>query len=205
MKYIANIITKSNVYKFNNFIKICKNYYEIDKTAPTLVIGVEDANILISEGYDKKKLDYVFRQIDDNIFWTFSTMEKRSDNELDIEKFKKHIIKELKRKVTYTFLNVLMFSKTRMKDFLSFLKNHQSNICYYVTDKMLYIAFDDEVWGVSFDDCEYIGVKKEKIIDKIRRKTDKIISDKRFLSDNDKDFFQNDDILMAAMFSYARS
>lgn len=205
MKYIANIVTKSNAYKFNNFIKICKNYFEVDKTIPTLIVGVENANIFVSEGYDNKRPNYVFRQIDNNVFWTFSTMEKRSDNEHDVEKFKKYIIKELKTKINYTFLNVLTFSKTRMKDFISFLKSGRDNICYYVTDAMLYIAFDDKVWGVSLDDCEYIGVKKEKIINKIKKVTDNIISDKRFLTENDKNFFQNDDILMAAMFSYARS
>lgn len=205
MKYIANIVTKSNAYKFNSFIKICKNYFEVDKTIPTLIVGVENVNIFVSEGYNNKRPDYVFRQIDNNVFWTFSTMEKRSDNEHDVEKFKKHIIKELKTKINYTFLNILTFSKTRMKDFVSFLKSGRGDICYYVTDTMLYIAFDDKVWGVSLDDCEYIGVKKEKIINKIKKVTDNIISDKRFLTENDKNFFQNDEILMAAMFSYARS
>ena len=203
MKYIANIVTKSETYKFNNFINICNNKDEINFEIPTLIVGIDNANS-IKEVFSVGRLDYINRKMKENVFWTFSTMEKRSENERDVENFKKYIIKTLKNRVDYRFLNILTFSMSRMKTFLKYLLNGTDR-CYYVTEKMLYISFDDNVWGVSLDDCEYIGVKKEKIINKIKKVTDNIILDKRFLTENDKNFFQNDDILMAAMFSYARS
>ena len=199
MRYIANIVTKSDKYKFNDFIKICRDKHDLLPQIPTLVVGIEQINEFLDE-----KPDYLFRQVDENTFWTFSTMENRSKNEEDVEKFKKLIVKELKKKVKYTFLNVLTFSLSRFKTFLTLL-NESKHFCYYVTEKMLYIAFDDIVWGIAFDDCEYIGIKKEKIIKKIHKITNNITSERRFLSEDDKLFFQNDDILLAAMFSYARS
>lgn len=206
MKYIANIVSKSDKYKFNDLIKLCSGYVHTDKSIPTLIVGIENAKQYVFEKYgNNQTIDFMFRQIDENTFWTFSTMEKRSENETDVEKFKKYIIEELKKRVSYTFLNILTFSKDRVKVFLHFLDLGISDICYYVTDRMLYISFEDKVLGVSFDDCEYIGVKKEKIIKKIQKFTKNVISETRFLSDEDKKFFQNDDILIAAMFSYVRS
>ena len=58
---------------------------------------------------------------------------------------------------------------------------------------------------MNFVDLLKDRVKKEKIIKKIHKITNNITSERRFLSEDDKLFFQNDDILLAAMFSYARS
>jgi hypothetical protein len=206
MKYIANVITKSDKYKFNDLIKICSEYSNTEKNIPTLIVGIENAKKYVFEKYGSDKtINYLFRQIDNNTFWTFSTMEKRSENEYDVDKFKKNVINELKKNISYTFLNILTFSRDRLKVFLNFLENRIYDICYYVTDRMLYISFDNKVCGISFDDCEYIGVKKEKIIRKIKKNTHNIISETKFLNEEQKKFFQNDDILIAAMFSYART
>jgi hypothetical protein len=49
MKYIANVITKSDKYKFNDLIKICSEYSNTEKNIPTLIVGIENAKKYVFE------------------------------------------------------------------------------------------------------------------------------------------------------------
>jgi hypothetical protein len=70
---------------------------------------------------------------------------------------------------------------------------------------MLYIAYGDDVIGISLDDCEYIGVRKRKVYDVIKKHFGNVNTTGSFLTENEREFFGNDDILIAAMFCYVNS
>lgn len=200
MRYIANILTNSKSYAFNDFIHVCKEENDIIKGIPTLVVGVNNAKEVFS-GYN---LNYIERKIDENTFWTFNVTEKRSENERDVEEFKQYIVKVLKDKIEYSFFNILTCSRKKFKNFLIFLKNNKEKF-YFFTTKMLYIAYDDTVIGISLDDCEYLGVEKKKVYNKILNFSKNVITENKFLTMEEKLFFNNDNILMAALFCYANS
>ena len=199
MRYICNIISKAEKYKFNRFINLTTKMENIDKTIPTLAISITNAEKLFGG-----KLDYINRFDGVNSYWTFATTEKRSENERDIEKFKKLIVKTLKKRIKYQFFNILTCTRTRFKKFINFLNNDIKKV-FYFTNKMLYIAYGDDVIGISLDDSEYIGVRKRKIYDVVKKNFEYVICSGSFLTDDEKDFFGNDDILIAAMFCYANS
>ena len=199
MKYIANIVTQSNKYKFNRLINICREYKDITPDIPTLIVGKD-----IAKNVDGEKLNYLIRKIDENTFWTFHITEKRSANETDIENFKKIILNNLKKNIKYHFLNVLTYSRFKMKRFITFL-NNDCNKFYFFTDKMLYIAYNNEVLGISLDDCEYLGISKRKIYNKIKERFENVITMNNFMTVDEKLFFNNDEILLAAMFCYVNS
>lgn len=199
MRYICNIISKAEKYKFNRFINLTTKMENIDKTIPTLAISITNAEKLFGG-----KLDYINRFDGVNSYWTFATTEKRSENERDIEKFKKLIVKTLKKRIKYQFFNILTCTRTRFKNFINFLNNDIKKV-FYFTNKMLYIAYGDDVIGISLDDSEYIGVRKRKIYDVVKKNFEYVICSGSFLTDDEKDFFGNDDILIAAMFCYANS
>lgn len=199
MKYIANIVTKSNSYKFNDFINICRDKSEIIVGLPTLIVGIENAKEISGNN-----LNFIERQIDKNTFWTFNVVEKRSDNERDVENFKKSLIKTLKSNIKYNFFNVLTCSRGKFKKFINFLRK-DTNKCFFFTDKMLYIGYDNNIIGISLLDCEYIGVNMGKIYKKICSLTQNVMIEDRFLTLDERMFFNNDSILLAAMFCYARS
>lgn len=199
MRYICNIISKAEKYRFNRFINLTLKVDEIDKSIPTIAVGVSNAEKLFGE-----KLDYINRFNNDNCYWTFATTEKRSENERDIENFKKLLIKSLKKKIKYQFFNILTCSQTRFKNFIKFLKNDIRK-SFYFTNKMLYIAYGDDVIGISLDDCEYIGVRKRKVYDVIKKHFGNVNTTGSFLTENEREFFGNDDILIAAMFCYVNS
>ena len=41
MKHIANIVTKSKKYKFNEFFNVVSDFDKIDVSIPTIVVGME--------------------------------------------------------------------------------------------------------------------------------------------------------------------
>lgn len=196
MKYIANIVSKSKKYKFNEFINAVNTYDDIDVSVPTLIVGTE-----MAKSINGNKIDYINKKIDNNVFWTFSTVEKRSENEKDVKKFQELIIKELKKTIKYTFFSVLTNEKCKMKRLIRLLLT-RTDIFYFFTEKMLYISYDNNVVGISLDECKYIGVSIDKIIKKINKRTNNITSFRNFTQKIDGKFFNNDEILLSAMFCY---
>lgn len=193
MRYIANIVTSSKKTKYNIFYKICKNISEIDKALPTLVVGVGNAKQ--SFGDD---LNYINRKIDEKTFWTYKITEKRSSYENDLEKFNLLVSKEFKNSINYKYINLLTSSLSIKKRLLSFLS--ENDVWYYVTNNMIYISYGENVLGISLDECEYLGIKKEKIFNKLKKHTQNIMSSNRLLFDNE--LFINDNIMTSAMFCY---
>ena len=196
MRYIANVISKSKKYKFNDFINVTNSYEDIDVSVPTLVVGTEIVKSIFGEN-----ISYVDRKIDENTYWTFSVTEKRTANEDDIEKFKKLVIKKLRKKISYKYIDIGQYDLMDIDEFAdAFLKNKDS--FYLFTDKMLYISNIDDVQGISLDFCEYLGLSKNVIINKVVENTKNVASIYRLSQKIDKNFFANDEILLSAMFCY---
>lgn len=196
MKYIANVISKSKKYKFNDFINVTNSYKDIDHSVPTLIVGTEMVKSIF--GND---ISYIDRKINENTFWTYSVTEKRSVNEGDVENFKDFVLKSLKKSISYKYINVLTIENISLEDIFNSLVN-KTNICYLFTEKMLYFSYNNVVRGISLDSCEYIGWRKEDIIKKITSFTKNVTSIYRLPSEIDKNFFKNDEILLTAMFCY---
>jgi cell shape-determining protein MreC len=196
MKYIANVVSKSKKYKFNEFINVTSSYEDVDISVPTLIVGTEIVKSIFGDN-----ISYIDRKIDENTFWTYSVTEKRSSNEDDIEKFKDFVLKSLKKNICYNYINLLTIENTSLEEILNSLEK-KTDISYLFTDKMLYFSYDDVVKGISLDSCEYIGWKKEEVIKKIISFTKNVTSIHRLPNEIDKNFFKNDDILLAAMFCY---
>lgn len=196
MRYIANVISKSKKYRFNSFINVTNSYKDIDHSVPTLIVGTEMVKSIFGSN-----VNYIDRKIDENTYWTFSTVEKRSSNEEDVEKFKTNVVKTLKKQITYKYIDITSYDFMNFDEFVdSFLKKEDS--FYFFTDKMLYISNINEVKGISLDFCEYLGWKKSDIINKVVENTKNVSSIHRLPQEIDKNFFKNDDILLSAMFCY---
>lgn len=199
MRYIGNVISTSDKYKFNRFINVSRNIADVDELLPTLVVGIPKAEEVLG-----KKLDYVDRHVNSTLSWTFATTEKRSENEKDVEKFKKTIIKNLKNTIKYDYFNILLTNKKRLRSFMRFLLNDIEKT-FYFTQKTLYISYENRVIGISLDDCEYVGYKKTYVYNIIKKHFKNVTTEGKFMDDSEKTFFENDNILIAAMFNYANS
>ena len=198
MKYIANVVSKSKTYRFVPWINVSNTLEDIDMSVPTLIIGTD-----VARSYLGSDINYINRKVSQNVSWTYKVTEKRSTNEEDVKNFKENVISFLKKKINFTNFNALIADINQVKSFLSFLE--EKDVCYVVGEHNIYIAYDDNVIGISFDDLEYIGVKKDKIITRIAKLKNNKISIQKFIKDFDSEFFKNDEILIAAMFCYLNS
>ena len=157
MKHIANIVT---TYKLDvsEFFNVVKDYNDIDKTIPTLIVGWKEVKKLFPSQ------DILISYIDDNTTWTFSKREKRFQYEKDIKLFIDNIIKNLNNNVNYKFFNYILYSKKKQETFIEYVK--KGNCSLYHNSRFLYIYnyIDKVTLGISINDLKFININVGKFI-----------------------------------------
>lgn len=156
---IARIITNSKMKGIVEFIEVTNDVTKVNDTIPTLIVGKKNAESL----FGRENVHVLDKKIKENLWWTFSLLERRDEFENDIAIFNKMVIDNIGRNITYSFFNLFTENIGRIKKFITFMKNNESKIIYS-TDRHLYIFYKHFVFGLSFDQTDFLGVKKEKII-----------------------------------------
>ena len=104
-KYIGNVIVSSPNYKVDNCFNKCLSLSNIDKTLPTLIIGLQNAKKEINDfNILNKKYD------NDMLWWTFSKTERRSDHDKDIIDFHNYCISNIVNNIKYYYINYVNLS-----------------------------------------------------------------------------------------------
>ena len=170
MKHIANIVT---TYKLDvsEFFNVVKDYNDIDKTVPTLIVGWKEVKKLFPSQ------DILISYIDDNTTWTFSKREKRFQYEKDIKLFIDNIIKNLNNNVNYKFFNYILYSKKKQETFIEYVK--KGNCSLYHNSRFLYIYnhIDKVTLGISLNDLKFININVGKFIKDLVNNNNNIICD----------------------------
>lgn len=185
--YIGRIITKAKNLETVDFVDITQQLDITDKTTPTLIIGKQNAEKI----YGKENVHVLDKKIEDNVYWTFGKLERRNDFERDLLSFNKMLVKKLFKSVQYEYFNVYTSGYSDIKALLTKIDRNKGNVCY-VSDRDLYLLIENSVYGISFRDLNYIGVDKEKVINRIKRnRSNKIITNDYFISKNMKKYINN--------------
>ena len=185
--YIGRIITKAKNLETVDFVDITQQLDITDKTTPTLIIGKQNAEKI----YGKENVHVLDKKIEDNVYWTFGKLERRNDFERDLLSFNKMLVKKLFKSVQYEYFNVYTSGYSDIKALLTKIDRNKGNVCY-VSDRDLYLLIEKSVYGISFRDLNYIGVDKEKVINRIKRnRSNKIITNDYFISKNMKKYINN--------------
>ena len=199
MKCIGRIVTNSKTVDTLDYVEVTNNKCGLDFSVPTLIIGKKNAVELFGED-NIKVLD---RKIKDNVYWTYGKTEKRNIYEEDLRKFNQNLIKNLSKRVKYTFFNVLSEPLSRIKRYIKFMRSDEEKIVY-ITDNHVYIFYNNNVFGLSLDDIEYAGIKKEKVIKQIQENPHNIVIDNtKFLSKKMKNYIKDDKILVPYLYFIA--
>ena len=121
------------------------------------------------------------KQLDDNLFWTFSKSESRSDFEDDLIKFYLLCYNRVIENTRYYYINILSIPRIKFIKLCRIISDSSVSRSIYIHKSMVYVPFNGNIIGISLDIAEFCKVSRKKIIDFISsNKSNKIIDDSDF-------------------------
>ena len=171
MLYFGYIVSKVKYSDLQeDIIKIVGDLSECVLNIPKLIIGLEEAKEYASlNGW---KFDILNHKYPNGDMWTFKKTEKREYYEEDITVFKNEIVKHQGDNITYHYIDIYNLKLNKIKKLYNILFNNllKKNVNYFIIDRnMLYLSLDAKnVIGISFTHLNYIGINRDKIINKIK-------------------------------------
>ena len=158
---VGNIVTNSKI-DIENF-KVCNKLETIDKNLPTLIIGWENTKKLLGEN-----VSILHKQIDNFTYWTFSTKERKSEYEIDLDSFISKCYNTFGEHLPYVYLDLLMGK--RMVNFRIIRKILSLNnpITYISDSNMVYIYGENIIFGIDLNVVSLFEEKYEKILNKVK-------------------------------------
>lgn len=172
MNKLGYIISDRKISDLRDFVGNVKDISQADSTKPLLYIGYKNAKKV--KGY-KNILE---KKIDEKTFWTFKKTESRSDYEIDLENFYKYIIINILSNIKYYYINIIYIKYNKLKRLYNILFNNTKINYIYISKNMIYFQYENNTYGISLSLLEYCGIKKEKIISRIRmNKNNRIVYD----------------------------
>ena len=166
MAKIGNIVTDSTANQQNYLFNVVNDMTLIDDTLPTLIIGYDNAKKYI-KNYSILKKSY-----DNNMLqWTFTKRERRSEHNNDLDAFKEFCILRNVKNIKYSYVDIINYSLSRIKKFIKYLRSTDVKYCFITRNSNFIFIYSKKygiVWGLSLTLCEYMGITKKKVINKIR-------------------------------------
>lgn len=166
MDYIGNVVTTDKTrINLDKTFKKCSSFDEIIPQLPTLIIGYKNAQKYISD-YNILNKWYP----EQNLYWTFSKTERKYEYDEDVEKFYNIAVDKVYENIKYFYFDVINCSISDTKRFIMYLSNQNKKVIYNEKNKFIYIYNEEKrtVIGLSLDLCNYIGIKKAKIINRLK-------------------------------------
>ena len=164
---LGYIVSEKKIKNIDGFVAQVDDISLADATKPILIVGWKNAK------KDPRYTSILDKQIDENVFWTFSKSESRVDFEEDLKIFYNYIYGHILNNILYNNINIFKLNYNKIIKLLNIIKN--KNI--YLSNNMLYIPHEGRVLGLSISILEYCGIPKEKIIKKIKELGSRIFED----------------------------
>ena len=193
---IGRIYTNIKSFKTLQFINLYGiDEYIKDNNIPTLLIGKKE---LTDRGYELSVLN---RQIDNNLFWTYTKMEKRNIHEQDIAEFYKLVFKKLYRDIRYTNMSIYTMKYSIFKGMVNILLDNNIYKCIYIRNNHVYVYYNNKVTGFSLDEIKYVGIDITKVMNILTNsKNSDIITTNNFIKNEAKEYLNNRDYLTPYMY-----
>lgn len=173
MKKIANILTTNNKLELGEAYNICRCMDCLDDTLPTLIIGYDNAQEYIKD-FNILKKDYP----EQNLYWTFKKTERRDEHNEDLKKFCNKVLKEQAEKAKYEYIDILNMGYRRISNLIKYIDGTDHKRVLFIKGFVfIYSERYSVVWGLSLKLCEFLGIRKMKIIDRIKQNRNNHIID----------------------------
>ena len=201
MKKLANILDENPLTVYDKIFNKVTNVEDLDKSLETLVIGVETAKKYVKNFsmFDRKGKNGDFS-------WTFAKRERRKEHIDDIFNFKKEVITNKVKDIRYEYVCFLCYSLTKIKNFINYMNGNDKKLCFLMSGANFVFIYSRKykcVFGLSLSLCEYCGIDKIKIINKIKSNTNnKIINGLSFIDDETRRIIGDNIHYMLPLFDY---
>jgi len=199
--YIANIITidKINIGEEFNICSSMSDLSEEDLKLPTLIVGYE----VICGLYGADNIDLLDRQITSKIFWTLRKNEKRIIYSNDLETFIRYSYKKFASKLNFINVDLILYSKRKLFKIVRKMLTIRDGVAYESSNKIIYLYHDNLIFIIDLNLTSYLGLKSDKIINKVKSICKKYISGNDILIEygNHLDRLENDIKLIPFLYS----
>ena len=188
---LGKIYTNIKTFKTIQFIELYRlDDYVKNDNIPTLLIGKKD---LMEAGYTLSVLN---RQMGDNLYWTYTKMEKRNIHETDITAFYEIVFKKLYRDIKYFNKSIYTINYSVVKDIFSLLNDECIYKCIYICKNHVYIYYNNNVIGFSLEEIKYVGISVTKVMSLLTKaKNSDLITDDNFIKNEVKNYLKNREYL----------
>jgi hypothetical protein len=159
---IGNIISKTPI-NVDKVFNVVESFDDTIEGIPTLIHGF----YIVKEKYGSN-VNFVERELGENLFWTFTVDEQRKYHHQDIDKFKDYCFENAVSKVNYVFVDPIQFNKTKMKKVLRKMYSLQNPITYILHDKMVYVFGENLIFGIDLKLLKFLGIKDTKIKSRLK-------------------------------------
>jgi hypothetical protein len=173
---LGYIVTDRKLTNIDGFVEQVNDISLADSTKPILIVGWKKAKL------DPRYESILEKQLDENVFWTFSKSESRSDFEDDLKIFYNIIYNNILNKINYYYINIFKLKYNNIKKLYNIILNYKEIKNIYLNNNILYIPHDGGILGLSLNELEYCGIPAKKVLDRIKSKGINIIEDnKKFI------------------------
>lgn len=163
MIIVGNIITKENITGIpSNF-----GIYDLVPTTeiPNLIIGWELTKTLYPEASILRK------KIKDNLYWTFSPIEKRSVFENDLKKYIDKSYKDYIKKIKFYNIDPIIYKINTIDELLNKLKIVAGGITYLYVNKIVYVYHSFIIYSIDLEQLDFIGFDRKIILSTLKEIT----------------------------------
>lgn len=161
-KPIANIVTDTLKTRFDIKVNKCKSLEEIDKSLPTLIIGLGNAKKYIND-FNILKKEYK----EQKIWWTFLRTERMTDYQEDLQSFYETAIKYAVESIDYEYVDILDCGYKRSKNILKYLFASNDEKIGYIDNNgsflFIYSRKYKKIWGFSLSTMKFYGINESSI------------------------------------------
>lgn len=168
---LGYIVTDRKLKNIDGFVGQVGDISLADSTKPILIASWKKAK------QDPRYKGILDKKLDENLYWTFSPTESRSDYEEDLKIFYNIIYNNILNNINYYYINIFKLKYNNIKKLYNIILNSKEIKSIYLSRDILYIPYEGKVLGLSLQVLEYCKIPKEKIINKIKEREIEVIED----------------------------
>jgi len=159
---IGNIVTEVESDYGVEFNTVT-DFTQIDINLPTLIVGHK----MVSEIFCGTQLDFTERVVN-GIFWTFTKQEYKKYHITDVYDFKEFCYNKIISETDYIFVDPIHLKMGHIKRIINKLQEYNNAVTYMSENGMVYIYVSNLIFGIDTNQLEYIGIKTDKLINRIK-------------------------------------